>query len=211
MGGGGNQKTFHVPEVLLVRISDVFKSKLKNQPDEPTSTIILAGTYPDAFAEFLFWLYNQDTHEAFGGATASCYDDHKPGDFISCMVHLCILATKWKLVDLHNRCIEVLSEQDPGYIDATDLAIQVYDNTEAEAPLRRYITMIIHVNNAAGSSVRFFEDIQVYLKYDANDPTWSDRCKDYYNEVFRLGSYHEGEVLESAIIEPLSFEEYLMK
>lgn len=70
--------------------------------------------------------------------------------------------------------------------------------------------MMIHVDNAA-YSVRFLEDMQGYLKYDANDSTWSDRYKDYYCELSRLGSYHEGEVLKSTIFDPLPFEEYLME
>lgn len=209
VGSGETRKAFHIPVILLVRVSDVLKEELNGV----TSTITLADISRAAFSEFLFWLYHQDSHEAFGEATKSSYEDPTV-DIVTCAVDLCILATKWKLIDLHNQCIEVLSEQDGGGFDAPDQAIRVYNNTEADSPLRLYVTMKIHECNATyweSPASYFLDDIKGYLKYDANDATWSDRCEDYYSELFRLASYNEGEFIGSASIEPVPFEEYLMK
>ncbi|RDI84905.1 hypothetical protein Vi05172_g5033 [Venturia inaequalis] len=207
VGSGEDQDIFHVPKVLLVRASDFLKKEL----DERTVAISLTYISPIAFSEFLFWLYHQDTHEAFGDATANFYDVYSTDYFTSCVVDLCILASKWKLVDVHNRCITILNDEATAESDAVDLAFKIYRNTKVDAPLRRYITMRLHMRNTTDSSFEFSRDTYGYLEYDGNDPTWSYRCRDYYSELFRLGSFNEGQVVGNTGIRPVPVEEYFMK
>ncbi|TID23042.1 hypothetical protein E6O75_ATG02216 [Venturia nashicola] len=211
VGSDGAQEKFHVPEVLLVRVSDVLKDQFKDQLGKSTSTITFSYISPTAFSEFLFWLYHQDTHGAFDDATASCYENLDDHEVTTCIVHLCILASNWQLRDIHNRCIQVLDDLYTTSFPDPDLAIRVYDSTKPDAPLREYITMILQVSNTRNSSDGFLDNMQGYLKYSANDSTWSDRYKDYHSELFRLGSFNGGKVVGSWNIEPVPFEEYFIQ
>ncbi|TLD35860.1 hypothetical protein E2P81_ATG02163 [Venturia nashicola] len=112
-----------------------------------TSTITFSYISPTAFSEFLFWLYHQDTHGAFGDATASCYENLDDHEVTTCIVHLYIFASNWQLRDIHNRCIQVLDDLYTTSFPDPDLDIRVYDSTKPDAPLREHITMILQVSN----------------------------------------------------------------
>lgn len=193
--GNGNDAThFNVPEALFRRASKVLDEELE---ETGSNTLHLTDTAPVAFAEFLQWLYNGN---CFVADSKEYYDHYHPGSKkFNIIVDLCILADKWHIPNLHNRCIKALARTglsgfENGFEDLPSLSGRAYAATKPASPLRKFLAMMMNLDAIISNDEAncFHYIVSEYLAYDEDDVHWQAKCGDCYEELIRLAQHNVG-------------------
>lgn len=100
-----NQKIYHVPYILLIRVRKILSDRLGSTPQK----VHLPIYFHRLLKIHLRALPLRLSYRFWQGDILPHVENHKDGEQQSFIIDLCILASKWKVANLHNQYITALT------------------------------------------------------------------------------------------------------